>query len=451
MKIKKIQLNNYRKFQHLEVSFDEGMTVITALNGSGKTAVLDAIRASLWSFVRKIDAASGSSGSKPVGICIDDVTLLDIDSNMEYQVPTIIKTQLIDGMSWEISRTKITPRTNTIYLKARSIEKFSQELQAKTRDTNDSREVRLPIIAFYGTGRLWNQKQLTKTRTKLDDHFFSRTHGYLDCLDSASSYKYFLQWFRWLYESHREQQIRSIEDGKNILETKYQPYIKAIQEVVREVVQSETNWGRIEYSVSKNDIVLYHKKHGELKLSQLSYGIRSVVSLVADIAYRCIKLNGSLGEIVLKESEGIVLIDEVDMHLHPDWQQKILKQLQNAFPKIQFIVTTHSPQVLSTIHAKNIRILGDNQDGKSVAGPPLAPTYGEPSYTVLQAVMQVDPQPPVDEKNDLEDLIKFVEQGDYKKEKVKKLLNKLKKSLNFNHPQILKIERSIRRMEALGK
>ncbi len=79
-----------------------------------------------------------------------------------------------------------------------------------------------------------------------------------------------------------------------------------------------------------------------------------MLALVGDIAYRCYKLNAHLGEEAPQRTHGIVMIDEVDMHLHPSWQQTVLTDLCSAFPKLQFIVTTHSPQVLSTVRRKTM-------------------------------------------------------------------------------------------------
>src|SRR5690606_39003122 len=121
----------------------------------------------------------------------------------------------------------------------------------------------------------------------------------------------------------------------------------------------------------------------------------------ADIAFRATKLNGQLGAQAASQTPGIVLIDEVDMHLHPEWQQVALQNLVQAFPAMQFIVTTHSPQVLSTVRRENIRAIGLDASGKAVAVTPLARTYGEPSNEVMHSVMMVDPQPPVAEKPDL--------------------------------------------------
>lgn len=481
MRINRLTINNFRNFENLTIDFDPNLTVIAAPNGSGKTTVLDAVRAALWAYVRKIDVAGGSSGSKAVGIGIDDVSLLQSNnerSQMEAKLPSSIEAEITilnKDISWSISREKVGRKTNTLYQGAKPIEKLASYLQERSRileyvsidelslaakkfvrenDLDDAvlhthKPQDLPVLAFYGTGRLWKEKQYLPKGAELDKSFFSRTYGYLNCLDEASSYKYFKQWFKWLFESHREEQAKALEANIMLSETKQQPYINAIQSAINKVVERKTGWGNIEYSLTYKAIVLYNQQNGTLKLEQLSDGVRNAVALVADIAYRCVKLNGHMKENATIESEGIIMIDEVDMHLHPSWQQTIIGSLQEAFPKIQFIVTSHSPQVLSTVRKESIRVLGVNSDGHDIASSPTAFSYGEPSNDVLQSIMYVDPQPPVPEKARLDQLTSLVDQGEYQSSRAQRILRELKQNLNEQHPQIQRIERSIRRQEAL--
>lgn len=130
-----------------------------------------------------------------------------------------------------------------------------------------------------------------------------------------------------------------------------------------------------------------------MKVSQLGDGVRCMVGLVGDLACRCAMLNISMGRDAVKSARGVVLIDEIDLHLHPAWQQTIISDFQKAFPKLQLIVTTHSPQVLSTVHGENIRILDRDRNGAVFAGKPIGQSYGEPSGDVLHSIMMVDPQP----------------------------------------------------------
>ena len=121
--------------------------------------------------------------------------------------------------------------------------------------------------------------------------------------------------------------------------------------------------------------IAYRDGSGKLMripVNQLSDGYKSTISLVADIAYRMAVLNPQLLGDVCNETDGIVLIDEVDLHLHPKWQQRILGDLTEIFPKVQFIISTHAPEVINSVSKENVIVLENNQ---AVSAP--AETYGK--------------------------------------------------------------------------
>jgi predicted ATP-binding protein involved in virulence len=128
-----------------------------------------------------------------------------------------------------------------------------------------------------------------------------------------------------------------------------------------------------------------HAEHGFVPLSQLSDGLRNMVVMISDIAFRCYKLNPHFEFDAALKTTGIVIIDEVDMFLHPSWQQLVISALQKAFPNIQFVVTTHSPQVLTTVPAECIRII----------------TKGAESSRLLKRIFGVDTRPQADENTQL--------------------------------------------------
>ena len=200
----------------------------------------------------------------------------------------------------------------------------------------------------------------------------------------------------------------------------------------------------------------WENENKNLRIDQLSDGYRTTLAMVMDIASRIALLckhsaNNSPNIELALNTEGIVLIDEVDLHLHPSWQQRILPDLLRTFPGIQFIVTTHSPQVLSTVRRENIRVIGPDTTGRLIAEPPLAITYGQPSGDVLYSVMLVDEQPPVAEKADLQRLTEWVDQGRYDTNEAEQLRQKLITTLGDQHPQLQRLQRSIKRQEALRR
>jgi len=463
MKLKEVTINNFRCFEELTVSLHENLTVLTALNGGGKTTILDAIRIAIWPYVKGFDL--GSQTGKSATIQIDDVRIKLVGQSMEPQLDSSIQAiadwpELFNGnttIQWLQYRDSIKPRTNTKYdNNSKDIPRIASILQDKVRkgrSTEDNEEISLPLAVYLGTGRLWYQGRHTSEvdDSDLDISTHSRTWGYLNCLTATSSYKQFEKWYGWIFKSYRELQIDELE-GRVADECVKDNFINAIhvvQTAINCLTKEETGWRDLQYRSSQNQqLVMEHDEHGYVPLSQLSDGLRNMVVMISDIAFRCYKLNPHFGKNAALMTTGIVMIDEVDMFLHPSWQQRVISSLQGAFPCIQFVVTTHSPQVLSTVPKECIRVLGKNSEGDNIAAAPLAASYGEPSNDVLQAIMHVDPQPPVPEKYLLDELTSLVDQGEYQSSRALELLAELKQKLNAQHPQILKIERSIRRQEA---
>lgn len=463
MKLTQLTLKNFRCFDALTIALDGNLTVLIAPNGQGKTSVLDAIRIALWPYVSAFDVVSGTmSGS---GIDIDDVMIrpsgLTAPPHMEYQRPSVISASAIvqgQEITWSRSRLKVSRGSKTTIRDASPLAKIGSDDQSKIsifseNDIEDSNSsLILPIIAYYGTGRLWARRKVTPQR-QTKSSVFSRTYAYLGCLDSASDYKSFLDWFYFNFAADFVQKTQAAErEGWQGLfdATPYGEILAAVSGSV-DFIMSSSGWRGLRYNPIHQTLVMSHAEFGELKVDQLSDGQRNMIAMVGDIAYRCVRLNPQLAARAPLETSGIVLIDEVDMHLHPQWQQVVLSSLREAFPKIQFIVTTHSPHVLTSIHKEHIRTLGRNADGAYVASIPLASSYGEISSDVLQSIMFVDPQPPIPERSELRRLAELIDQGQYKTDEAKTLLRHLRDQLRSDHPHLQRLDRSIRRQEALKR
>ncbi len=406
MKLETITIENFRCFDKLTLDLHPELTVLIAPNGAGKTALLDAARASVWPFVKAFDL--GSQTGKSATIRIEDVRRVKrADGNMESAIPSKITANGIwqkggTSETWVQIRDKLKPRTNTIYdTGSKALTRFGDKLQKKIRNEHLTTPVNLPLIAYLGTGRLWYQGRHTSTvrDNKMDQSVYSRAWGYRDCITASSSYKQFEEWYGWIYRSYREQQIIHLEKNlpldSNAL--RFEEAIKVVKTAVNEITGKDTGWQDIAYSASlEQQIILTHPDHGDMPLSMLSDGLRNTVIMAADIAFRCIKLNPHYGTEAALKTTGIVMIDEVDMFLHPAWQQTIIGSLKRAFPEIQFIVTTHSPQVLTTVESECIRILKNGEVRFAPKG-----TKGAQASRVLKRVQSVEVRPPEDENTKL--------------------------------------------------
>jgi len=374
--LQSVGLKNYRRFASLEIDFHPQLTVLVAPNGAGKSTILDAIAVAVSPFVAAFDLGKGR------GIAKTDARYQrkDQSSDSEQMFPVEIIASFKEPVC-QIKRELNSPKSKTTIKDANELASSGAALMLGVRHLDD---VVLPMVAYYGTGRLWQEHKNMERKSVLS---VSRTMGYEDCLTTASNFKQLQQWFtKATLAELQQQQMPDVYQGYSLKEQ-----IRGIQSAVECVLKPSSGWQNFHYSFSHEELAMLHPDQGVLPVSLLSDGVRAMVSLVADLAWRCSKLNPHLGAKAVAETPGIALIDEVDMFLHPAWQQTVLASLQEAFPKIQFIVTTHSPQVVSTVHDESIRII----TGEKVFNAPQG-TQGAESARVLRRVFGVEPRPKAD-------------------------------------------------------
>ncbi len=417
MYIKSLNLKNYRCYETLDVEFHPEYTILAGVNGAGKSSILDAVATALGSYIAGFDGIDSNS------IMQDDVRLkmYEMGSRIdpEQQFPVEIETKSVVGddvLCWKRSLHAKEGRTHI--RDAKSIMDYASSLQKEVREGNKS--VVLPLIAYYGTGRLYMQKRQKKNAQK--ETRFTRTSGYIDCLASASNDKLMMRWFKQMtsMQIQEEAKIPELEVVKKAMGKCYAG------------ASSSDNIADFTYRMKTHEMEITYQK-GEsrerLPMKMLSDGLRSTISMVADIAYRMAVLNPQLLDNILEETPGIVLIDEVDMHLHPEWQKRIMEDLHYIFPKVQFIVTTHSPSVLANVEAEHILVLENGQIYE-----PSQKTYGRDISAVLKQVMKVEVRP--------DKVIRLIEQfylSLSKEEYVqaKELLNELEAILGENDADVV--------------
>lgn len=354
MWLEKLVVKNFRSFEKLSVSFEQDCTVLIGINGSGKTSVLDAAALALGGFLAGLDGVETNS------LHLEDVryAMYEQGSSVarERQYPLVVEghINLQSGHELIWSRELNSDRDRTTSRNAKSIMEYAVGLQKQIRDGR--LDVVLPLIAYYGTGHLWAQKQTraakaAKRRLGLN----SRIRGYKDCLDAASNVQLMLEWFE-------KMTYLQLQEGKTI------PELHAVEKAMADCYSRMDDRAlavQVRYNVKYEELeILIRKTDGTseyLPLHQLSDGIRTILTMVADIAYRMAILNPQMLAACVKDTPGIVLIDEIDMHLHPAWQKNIIRDLRYTFPHVQFILTTHAPSVLANVHRENIRILCGNQ------------------------------------------------------------------------------------------
>lgn len=376
MYLKSLALKNYRGYEQLDIDFNPEYSILVGVNGAGKSSILDAAAIALGSYIAGFDGIPSNS------ITEEDAhrKMYELGSRIEAEEQYPIKIDAvcdIEGQEVPWSRSLHGKDGRTHIREAKPIMEYGRRLQNKVRKGDQT--IILPLIAYYGTERLYMQKK--QKRVSSEEIRFTRTAGYIDCLNSASNDKRMMHWF---------EQMTAIQ----IQENKTVPELEAVKRAMGKCFSGSSHPDRIadfNYMIKSHEIeITYLSETGKEKLpmKMLSDGLKITISMVADIAYRMAVLNPQLLNNVLEETPGIVLIDEVDMHLHPEWQRRIINDLHYIFPKVQFIVTTHSPSILANATKEHLILLEKNQ-----VYTPENTTYGREVSAILREIMKVEIRP----------------------------------------------------------
>ncbi|MBB4842529.1 putative ATP-binding protein involved in virulence [Paucibacter oligotrophus] len=427
MKLAQIRLENYRRFDDFQIHLHPELTVIAARNGQGKTTVLEAIAAALGPFVGAFDMGRAEHIRRTDA----RYSVTGAGFENEQNFPVLIDAILSEpSIQWQRVLRSAKSRTST--KEAADLARWGQELQAQLRH---NAQTPLPVIRYYSSKRLWVSHKNTSAKATLTE---SRTAGYEDCLSSLSSFVQLQEWMRKASLAAIQQREQPGYENKD-LSSRLQGIADAV-----DIVMSSEGWRHFHYSLVYEELAMVHSDHGALPISLLSDGVRAMISLAADLALRCVRLNGFMKEKAPLESSGIVLIDEVDLHLHPAWQQQVLQSLRNAFPRLQFIVSSHSPQVLSTVARSNIRVLFKDADEHWQAQEPEQEVLGMESAVALNEVMGVNPVPPVDAARLIADYTAAIESGQHDSPSGKSLRQELLAIYGNAHPVLMDADRLIR-------
>lgn len=447
--LNRLDLINYRNHRRAQIDLHPQLTVLIAPNGKGKTGIIDALRMALQAFVTRFDLADTAAPQ----IAVSDIhTRLTPSGEIVPDLPCVVAARAqLGAQSCEWSLHRKSQRDDDGY-PANSdalnrLQDTADQLQTVVRNQPEA-ALMLPVLACYGTTRLTGQHGLAAQESPHSD-LFQRLYGYRGALDIGTSFQQFAAWFTWLCQVRNEELTKGTVTPALAASTRWGAMLKVIQRSLDITLRASTGWHTLDFSVQQqNSLVMSHDELGTLKVSQLSDGIRGILALVADVAWRCIKLNPHLGEKAAEQATGIVLIDEIDMHLHPAWQQQVLQQLRTAFPKLQWVVTTHSPQILSCVPKECIRSIGEpNAEGETPIEVPDWQTEGSSPEAVLSHVMAVNPIPDVEPVRHLNEYKRLIEDGQHEGEAAQALRTDLLAHFGASHVAMLDCERLIQLAE----
>lgn len=425
MKLKKIQLKDFRPFKQLEMEFGEKITVLVGINGSGKSSILDLLAIMLSRLLGRIRSSKGT------GRFFSDT---DIRQNSNETVNTITIEFKQELISWKMVKTKRGRKkqttTNLAGIK-NIVENIHESLE---RDENSN----IPLAIFYGVNRSVLDIPLN-IRIK---HEFGQVDAYEQALTVENNHFHrFFEWYRKREDFENEQIISTIQNENLVKKSNLfqDPQLKA----VRNAIHILTGFANLK--IKRNPLRMEVKKGTKtFDIRQLSDGEKCFIALVGDLAHRLAIANPSLNNPL--DGLGIVLIDEIDLHLHPEWQHKIIPKLLETFPNCQFVVTTHSPQVISHVSCQNIWCLIQNEDENTDIIRPDG-TYGQDSNFLLRTLMGSSYRPEeIETKIDL--LFNLIKQDTLQ---ARELLNQLKAEVEGESPDLVRAQVLLHRREVMEK
>jgi predicted ATP-binding protein involved in virulence len=454
-----IELHSFRGIDKIKLDFDKKLTVLIGENGSGKTTILDALASLLQVFVDKIT-------NKETGrIEANYISTNDIKNGTIEAINTLSTLFTFDGgvvkknengkepeedeelefedttyhglLEWYLTLNQDgyigDDKTNSVdFIKiSEIIRSISLNYKSNLKEKEKTKHVPLsvPLVVYYPT--LSISTKITDLSGRMRTDLMS---GFDDALTYSSfDFTKFFRWYRW-------QENIKIQLGKNTL-------LDAVADAIYQMLNDEkeeavfynlrTDW------LNNEDGELFINKGSDkntLKMSQFSSGEKSILALTADLARR-LAITNPYAENPL-HGNGIVLIDEIDLHLHPRWQRAILPKLMSIFPNIQWVVTTHSPLVLQNIEQDKATVFFV-ENGELVDKE--INHFGRDIDDMLIDIYQLGEKRPMVQK-DLNKLFELIDNEEYEKakEKIKELA---KKGLTYNDSELVQATTLIDFME----
>jgi len=410
MKLRKLTLSNFRGFEQIELKFSEKVTAIAGVNGVGKSAVLQAI-SKIASYLlpeittAKKETSSFSDSDIHAGkLAMSIGAAFEVNDSLEI-LGNISRTQVDQNRVPDIKEERENIRASRRYVKKNSPEDLQfeerlQELEELLKSSEDyfswqADKERLkignPLIVYYSTNRSLSRLPPRLSQVKP----LSTASAYANALEGAEvSLNDFANWYR------------AAQKGSLGSKKVSQGLLKNLEDVIREILP---DFYHLQLVCDPKPYFTIQKQGSLLKLEQLSDGERGLLALTFDLTRRLTTANLTSNNPV-EEGSAIVLIDEIELHLHPSWQRKVLRQLTSTFKNCQFIVTTHSPQVIGQTKAEKLRLLYKNDERISVTTPSQA--LGMDSSWILENIMGT-PARDLKTEQDLGDIFDAIDKENY--------------------------------------
>ena len=426
MKIKSINLINYRGAVILNIDFHRQLNVFIGVNGAGKSTILDSLAIMLSWLVNRLKNTNAS------GRQISETEINNGQWTAIIEITGV--TEDSQEITWKIVKTR------TGYIHAGEGSNFSQlndyTKKIQLQITEHQGQINLPLFVYYSVNRAVLDIPL-KIKTK---HQFDSLSAYENALTSGSDFRTFFEWFREredLENENRKYQYDLIKPEGFCFPD---PQLEAVWETIERFLPDFSN-----LSVRRNPLRMeVTKKNKIVTVNQLSDGEKCLIAMLGDLARRMAIANPQNPDPLT--GTGVIIIDEIDLHLHPQWQRFVVPKLLEVFPNCQFFISTHSPNIITHVQPESLHFMEQTEMG--IKFHPVQESYGKNVDRILEDLMGLETTRPQEIAEALKDIYEQISQNQL--EAAKKKINDLRAKIQ-NDPELIKAEVIIRRKEIIGK
>ena len=418
MKVKRLKMNSFRGISDLTLEFDtDEPTVFIGINGVGKSSILECLAILLSWLTKRIQTPNSNGRSFDE----DDIKNGCKETHNEITISINDWSEVV----WSLTkvrkgRSKDTS-SNLGNLKG-VVDRIHSQLDANSYAA-------LPLPVYYPTNRAVLDIPL-KIRKK---HSFEQITAYDEVLTGGQiAFRRFFEWFREREDLENELRLNSSNEYRD-------RQLEAVRYAFANLLEG---WSNLRVRRSPLLRMTADKQGEELMVNQLSDGEKCLLALAGDLARRLAIANPNPDCNPL-EGSGVVLIDEIELHLHPKWQRAIIPNLKKTFPNCQFIITTHSPQVISDL--KWVHLLRSTSEGIAIER---VPSFGKDSNRILETLMET-PERPQEILEDLRKLFRLIDKGELGK--AREFRQNLADKMGEEDPEFVRADWLIQRKEIINK
>jgi predicted ATP-binding protein involved in virulence len=455
MKIKHVRIQDFRGIEDLSLDFgSDNINVLIGVNGVGKSSVIDCLCLLLSEYVKKLrevfrerklqqspenENSYITSNNRSVSIGGNSGTIIiggnnnislksknevdDIKNGSIFSALKILIDHNHKDFEWSRSIERSADKSSKISDQIGLVNLINEIVPSYTPDFS------IPLVLCYLVNRAVLDISLDISNTSN----FTQLKAFDDSLTGVQTgFDEFFRWFRSLEDLENEER----RDAPEYRDHRLEAVRKALPKFMPEFTNLRIRRSPLRMTVFKRD--------QELVINQLSDGEKCLLAMVSDLARRLAIANPGLADPL--QGEGIILIDEIELHFHPQWQRGILPTLSATFPNCQFIVSTHSPQIVSDVQPNAIYLLQQTPQGLTAAHA--VSSYGRDSNQILEDLMGVSDRP-LHIKSRLQQLFRLIDDGNL--DAAQQLKEQLEQQIGLDEPEFAKADVMIRRKEILGR